>query len=129
MTRLFSIFVKQRNLAVYIYTRRRKLSLELLIGDFAMGFVGSPTGPRKSGIVRKLGAGYFGISKVALETEIEVYRDEEFRGIVDPVYEDGGGRHYLIFRAPKGNTQRFYLEENGYHIEGDLLIEKERKSD
>lgn len=94
-----------------------------------MGFVGSRTGPRKSEIVRKLGTGYFGISKVELETEIEIYREEEFRGVVDPVYEDEDGRHYLIFRAPQGSTQRFYLEENGYHIEGDLLIEKERKSD
>lgn len=94
-----------------------------------MGFVGSRTGPRKSEIVAKLGAEYFGISKAALEAEIEIYRDEEFRGVVDPIYEDDSGRRYLIFRAPKGSTQHFYLNENGYHIEGDLLIKKERTSD
>ena len=53
-----------------------------------MSFVGSAKGPRKSEIVAKLGPGYFGISPEDWDRELEDCRDDEQRGIVDPVYVD-----------------------------------------
>lgn len=85
-----------------------------------MSFVGNRRGPRKSEIVQKLGPEYFGISMEELAVEIQLYRDDEFNGIVDPVYVDKYGRHFIKFKAPDGGIQRFYLEENGYHFEGDI---------
>lgn len=85
-----------------------------------MSFVGNRKGPRKSKIVQKLGPDYFGISMGELETEIQLYRDDEYNGLVDPVYVDKEGRHFIEFNAPNGRTQRFYLEENGYHLEGRI---------
>jgi hypothetical protein len=124
------LFLSSSEIEAYIFTKcRSKTVYQARMGEFAVGFVGSKTGPRKSKIVGKLGPAYFGISKAALEGEIELYRDEEFRGIVDPVHEDDRKRYYLVFSAPNGGAQRFYPEEHGYHLEGDLLIEKERKSD
>ncbi len=53
-----------------------------------MAFVGNKKGPRKSEIVQKLGPAYFGISAEAFEAEIELYREDESDGVVDPVYVD-----------------------------------------
>lgn len=50
--------------------------------------MGSVRGPRKSEIVKKLGAEYFGISREQLLVEIELYQADEFRRVVDPVYVD-----------------------------------------
>jgi hypothetical protein len=80
-----------------------------------MDFVGNKNGPGKSVIVDKLGPQYSGITSGELKVEIENYRDEESRGVVDPVYANG-------------ETQRFYLDENGYTSEGNVLIEKEGKN-
>jgi phosphoglucomutase len=85
-----------------------------------MSFVGSSKGPKKSDIVRKLGPNYFGISMEELEAEIQLYQDDEFNGLVDPVHVDKEGRHFIIFNAPNGGVQRFYLEENGYYVEGKI---------
>ncbi len=86
-----------------------------------MSFVGNKKGPRKSEIVQKLGPEYFGISMAELAVEIQLYRDDEFNGVVDPVYVDKYGRHFIKFNAPNnGPHRRFYLEENGYHLEGDI---------
>ena len=74
-----------------------------------MGFVGNVNGPRKSVVVAKLGHDYFSISSEELTLEMEDYKNDEFRGVVDPVYLDEHGRHYLRFYAPGGGTQRFYL--------------------
>ena len=93
-----------------------------------MGFVGNKRGPRKSVIVDKLGPEYFDISPEELEVEIQDYKDEEFRGVVDPVYVDARGLYYLVFFAPGGKTQKFYLKENGYELDGDILIEVEERS-
>jgi hypothetical protein len=60
-----------------------------------MSFVGNREGPKKSEIVQKLGPDYFGISMEELEVEIQLYLDDEFNGIVDPVYVDKEGRHLL----------------------------------
>ena len=83
-----------------------------------MSFVGNRKGPRKSEIAQKLGPDYFGISMEKFEAEIQLYRDDEYNGIVDPVYVDKDGRRFLEFYAPNDGTQRFYLEENGYYLEG-----------
>ncbi len=91
-----------------------------------MGYVGNKAGPRKSIIVDKLGPQYFGISPQDLEVEIEGYQDEEFRSVVDPVRVDDQGRYYLVFYAPGGKTQRFYLDENGYKLDGDIVTEEDR---
>jgi len=85
-----------------------------------MSFVGNRKGPRKSEIVQKLGPDYFGISMGELEAEIQLYRDDEFNGLVDPVYVDKEGRHFIKFNAPNGSVQRFYLVENGYYLEGSI---------
>ena len=86
-----------------------------------MSFVGNRRGPRKSDIVQKLGPDYFGITAEQLEAEIQLYRDDEFNGLVDTVYVDKEGRHFLKFNAPNTDLpQRFYLEENGYYLEGDI---------
>ena len=85
-----------------------------------MSFVGNRKGPRKSEIVQKLGADYFGISMEQLETEIQLYRDDEYNDIVDSVYVDKEGRYFIKFNAPDAGVKRFYLEENGYHLEGDV---------
>lgn len=85
-----------------------------------MAFVGNRNGPRKSQIVKNLGPDYFGISMEQLEAEIQFYRDDEFNGLVDPVYVDNRGRHFIVFNAPNGGVQRFYLEEYGYCLEGSI---------
>ena len=85
-----------------------------------MSFVGNRKGARKSEIVQKLGPDYFGISMEELDTELQLYRDDEFDGLVDPVYVDKEGRHFIKLNAPKGGIQKFYLEENGYHLKGDI---------
>lgn len=92
-----------------------------------MGFVGNTKGPRKSEIVQKLGPDYFDISMEKLNVEIQLYWDDEFNGLVDPVYVDKDRRHFIKFNAPNGNIQRFYLEENGYYLEGpvDEIIEED----
>ena len=92
-----------------------------------MSFVGNRKGPRKSEIVQKLGPDYFGISMEELEAEIQLYRDDEFHGLVDPVYVDKNRGHFLKFNAPYGGIQRFYLEENDYFLEGiiDEVIEED----
>ena len=61
-----------------------------------------------------------------LEDEIEIYRDEEACGIVDPVFVDANGRYYLIFNAPGGKTRHYYLDEHGYELTGEILIEEAR---
>ncbi len=85
-----------------------------------MAFVGNRKGPRKSEIVQKLGPDYFGISMEELEAEIQLYRDDEFNDLVDPVYVDKEGCHFIVLNAPNGGVQRFYLEENGYHLKGSI---------
>ena len=90
-----------------------------------MSFVGSRSGPRKSEIVQKLGPDYFGISLEELQVEIQLYEDDEFNGLVDPVWVDSEGRHFVKFNSPNGGIQRFYLEENGYYIKGDIHELKE----
>jgi len=85
-----------------------------------MSFVGNKDGPRKSEIVQKPGPDYFGISMEELETDIQLYRDDEYNGLAEPVYVDKDGRHFLAFYSPNGGTRRFYLEENGYHLEGQI---------
>lgn len=86
-----------------------------------MSFVGNRRGPRKSEIVQKLGPDYFGISMEELEAEIQRYRNDEYNDLVDPVSVDKEGRHFLKFNAPNTDLpQRFYLEENGYYLEGDI---------
>lgn len=85
-----------------------------------MSFIANQKGPRKSEIVQKLGPEYFGISMAELAVEVQLYRDDEFNGVVDPIYVDKDGRHFIEFNAPSGGTQRFYLEENGYYLEGEI---------
>ena len=84
-----------------------------------MSFVGSRQGPRKSEIVQKLGPDYFGISMEQLEADIQYLREDEFHGHVDPVHVDKDGRRFIKLNAP-GGSRRFYLEEHGYQLEGDV---------
>ena len=81
-----------------------------------MSFVCNMKGPRKSEIVQKPGSDYFGISIEELEIEIQLYRDDRFNDLVDPVYGDKNGRDFMKFNAPEGNVCSFYFEENGYYL-------------
>ena len=92
-----------------------------------MSLVGNRKGPRKSEIVQKLGPEYFGISIKQLEAEIQLYWDDKFNGLVDPVYVDMDGRHFIKFNAPNDSIQKFYLEENDYFLEGtiDEILEED----
>ena len=92
-----------------------------------MAFIGNRHGPRKSDVVARLGPSYFGISRDELEVEIELYKDDEFRGQVDPVYVDADGRLFLEFNAVGGETQRFYLDECGYSLEGEVATQQIRE--
>ena len=86
-----------------------------------MAFVGNRNGPRKSEIVMALGADYFGITEEQLLKEIELYKDDEFNGVVDPVYEDAEGRRFLVFDAPGGRKiQIFHLEDHGYILSDNV---------
>jgi len=85
-----------------------------------MSYVGNLNGPKKSEIVERLGAAYFGINQQELEDEINWYREEEMRGEIDPVHVDENGAPYIIFRAPGTKLQRFYLEKEGYKLHGDI---------
>ena len=60
--------------------------------------------------------------------ELQSYRDEECRGVVDPVCVDAQGLHYLTFLAPGGEIQSFHLRDNGYELDGDILIEAKEGS-
>ncbi|MEK0336282.1 MAG: hypothetical protein QQN41_02485 [Nitrosopumilus sp.] len=87
-----------------------------------MSYAGNLKGPRKSEIVSKLGADYFGITLQVLQNEIlELeYEEEEVTLGVDPVHVDEKGQPYLEFLAPGKRIQRYYLEENGYKLEGEI---------
>ena len=91
-----------------------------------MGFVGNKQGPRKSEIIATLGPEYFGISMDELEVDIRLLQEEEAEGVVDPVYEDGNGRHYIELMAPGRRVQKFVLEEHGYRLEGPIDRVSER---
>lgn len=86
-----------------------------------MGFIGNQNGPRKSEIVLKLGYKYFGITPEELNEEINLYLEEENRGEVDPVYVDNNDKPYILFYAPTKRVQKFFLEEHGYFLEGNIL--------
>lgn len=87
-----------------------------------MAFVGNRQGPRESDIVRRLGASYFGITEEALESEIADYKFSEQRGWITPVRQDPDGRYYILFSAPHGKEQLFYLDENGLALQGEVRI-------
>ncbi|MFA7419575.1 MAG: hypothetical protein WCZ90_07800 [Melioribacteraceae bacterium] len=79
-----------------------------------MGFVGNRKGPRKSEIVSKLGATYFGISGLELAKEIELYIEEERAGEIDPVRIDENGKIFLLFYNSNHELQRYYLDSNAF---------------
>lgn len=85
-----------------------------------MSYIGNRQGPRKSDIVQKLGPDYFGISPQKLDVEIDLYLEDEANGLVDPVCVGSQGRHFVVFNAPDGKTQKFYLEANGYFLKGAI---------
>ncbi len=87
-----------------------------------MAYVGNKHGPRESLIVMRLGSDYFGISPAQLDEEIGWYEEEERREEVTPVRKDSRGRYFIIFLAPGGGTQQFYLDEHGYVISGKVRI-------
>ncbi|MCK4626919.1 MAG: hypothetical protein KAV00_16525 [Phycisphaerae bacterium] len=85
-----------------------------------MSFIGNKAGPRKSDIVLTLGPEHFGISDEQLAAKVKLYQDDEAHGLVDPVHVDRKGRHFIVFDAPNGGFQKFYLEENGYCLQGSI---------
>jgi hypothetical protein len=85
-----------------------------------MSFIGNRKGPRKSEIVQKLGPDNFGISMEELMAEVQLHQDDGFNELVDPVYVDKEGCHFIKFNAPHGGIQKFYLEENVYYLEGSI---------
>ena len=87
-----------------------------------MAYVGNRQGPRESDIILRLGPSYFGITQETLEAEIEWHLEEEARGEIAPVRRDQFGKHFIIYSAPDKKTQNFYLEDNGYVLQGDIRI-------
>lgn len=85
-----------------------------------MGFVGSRAGTKKSEIIRRLGPDFSGISAEELDADLDDLLDEENRGAVDPVLVGKDGRRFIRLKAPGGGIQKFYLEENGYRLEGQV---------
>jgi len=85
-----------------------------------MAYIGNFRGPKKSVIVAKLGPDYFGITSEQLNEEIYFYKVDEENMEVDSVHVDENGKPYVIFRAPLGKFQRFYLHEHGYILTGTI---------
>lgn len=89
-----------------------------------MAFIGSREGPRKSLIIARLGWEYFGITPEQLERDIIDAEADETAGLIDqPLTEKETGRRYLLFNAPGGGIQRFYLEEAGCRLPSDTTQE------
>ncbi|MDP9178260.1 MAG: hypothetical protein M3O61_11325 [Gemmatimonadota bacterium] len=87
-----------------------------------MAYVGNTeSGVRESWIVNRLGASYFGISQQALESQIEDYEYGESRNEITPVRQDEDGRYYIVYSAPGGGRQNFYLDTAGYELKGDNI--------
>jgi hypothetical protein len=84
-----------------------------------MAFIQSRKGPRKSVILASLGPEYFGITQEQLDLDVQLAAEDEAAGIIDqPNVEEGTGRLFLLFNAPGGGAQKFYLEEAGYRLLG-----------
>jgi hypothetical protein len=86
-----------------------------------MAYLGNKNGPRESEIIDKLGPSYFGCSGAALEEDIAYHIDAEQREEVAKVHVDDSSHPYVLFSSAKAEgTQRFYLEEHGLRLEGDI---------
>ena len=70
---------------------------------------------------------YFGITPEELEEEIEYYINQEINDVIDPVYKDKEGRYILIFDAPGGKRQKYYLQDYGYNLHGKLKVIQEKE--
>jgi hypothetical protein len=81
-----------------------------------MGYIGSNNGPRKSEIVFRLGAKFFGIDECLFLEDVEDLLEEERQGTIDDIYQDGSGDFYLLFLVdflPK----MVYLRDLGISID------------
>lgn len=95
-----------------------------------MAYLGNKNGPRESDILNRLGPNYFGCSPAGLEEDISYHVYAESRGEVVPVHIDEEGRPYIEFSSSdKSKPQRFYLEENGYILRGDIKTFSEEEND
>ena len=90
-----------------------------------MAFVGNLNGPRESEIVLRLGPDYFGIDRSALDRDVEDYEETERNKAVAPVRVAEDGRYYVWFSGRE--KQRFYLDEHGYALTGDVQIRDDDK--
>ena len=95
-----------------------------MVEERNMAFVGNRKGPRESRIVIKLGPEYFGIDMPTLLRDVEGYEKSERQEAVVPVRVDAAGRAYIWFSRPTGR-QKFYLDEHGYQLEGEVRIWEE----
>lgn len=92
-----------------------------------MAYIGNINGPRESQLFNRLGADFFGITQEALEREIGYQESAEARGEVVPVRIDKAtNKAYIILSSkdPK-KPHHFYLEDNGYTLEGDFSAEED----
>jgi hypothetical protein len=86
-----------------------------------MAFVGNLKGPRESFILDCLGPNYFGCSVSGLEEDIAFHVDAERRSEVVPVHVDETGKPFIVFSSSDSQKpQRYYLEENGSSLEGEI---------
>jgi len=86
-----------------------------------MAFVGNLEGPRESDIIDRLGSGYFGCSAAGLADDVSSHVLAEIRNEVAPVHVDDRGQPFIEFSSPDPlRPQRYYLEENGFFLEGEI---------
>lgn len=87
-----------------------------------MAFVGNSKGPRESFIIDCMGPNYFGCSAAGLEEDIAFHVEAERRGEVVPVHIDDTGQPFIVFSSSDSKSpQRYYLEEKGYYLEGEII--------
>jgi hypothetical protein len=91
-----------------------------------MARFGNKDGPRESEVLDRLGPGYFGCSPAELEEDISWARFSEQRNEVLPVHLDFAGRPFVVFCSHvRGLSQRFYFDDYGCALYGDVFACKE----
>jgi hypothetical protein len=86
-----------------------------------MTFAGKARGPCESEILQSLGASHFGCTPAGLEDGISFARFSEMRSELVPVHVDEHGKAYVEYSPlMPGRTQRLYLEEQGFGLDGHI---------
>jgi hypothetical protein len=109
------------------YSRSARASPINALEVLTVAYLGNLNGPKESEIVQKLGHEYFGITPAQLAADVELWEESERDLTVVPVYLDEPGRPYILFSRKNFHTERYYLHENGWRLEGDIETKLESK--